>query len=836
MHRRNKKIWSALLCLVLTGALLTETICQQKGQGIVVYASAQTEGKELSENVSRTIEKEAEKNQQKTVETTEENTEEADSQKSENNVGEEKLSETTATEETQQTEAVGDTGTAEESRTQDPSDPSETEKTQDGEERKSAISGDNTKQRESQEREEKTLSPKVTAELTTEAGFSEEEKVVVQVTEKERLKTLKKSLNQKLKENNEKITDSVLGMEISVTDQEDQEKKTEQPVRVRLYPEDEETQKELRKGQKAGTLRLCHLKEEGTDGEAWEFLEYEIKKEEAEDNAEENVNRDQTTNEEKTFYVEFNTESLSPFLFVTTETKEGLKAENHPTEEEAQTSGKDSEEQDRLQGGDREEQQDNTLRAETQNIKAAKQNVRAGDSVKIGDLSVTLISGADKKDGKYVWTPEESTSRQQFAYSLDYSVSGELSTGKKAIQLEVPLHILKDRDGKWADTFDCPYLSLSEVTQGEEPDFVYEKDEANNKVTIYNYKDMTSGVAGFVEFGYTTNRSTMDYKDMTPSETVTATVRAKGDTEVTKQATAEPVYIDTWVNMTFSELQNPTHYTAWQTEWGAKPADADEYDYLTWSVQSYVQEYHTSPYTFSLKSVFTDLEGSVAGYRFAGQRNFSQSSAIENQRGSGYRYDYILTRHKKAAAEKVLASANAYTVTNKVTTTLTPTDGNDPAINISASRKWTYEKPVYENPGNLVSTDLWGLYGGGNYTRDDSHISDYTLREFIEGENDSIDNLRYAASMNVTPFGWSLEDGATGSYEDAVADKYGKKKVEYSYTDDSLYLDQTGKPLDDADYDFTGLNWSASMRTAVFDKTTMAFHTETVKNYEEEKK
>ena len=757
-----------MLCLVLVGVLLVETICQQKGQGLLVYASAQTE---------------------------------------EQTVTDESGSAESATKETSQTESVTAEGTESEKTTEGPAEQQTEEEAQDAAaamspdtengtvtdtEQIHTISGDNTGQRETQEKEERTVSEKVRVELTSEAGFAEKESVSVQVPEKERCKALKKSLNQKLEESSEKVKKIAFSVEASVTDQTNQEIRQDNPVTVRLYPEDENTQKALKEEQKSGTLRLCHLKEEGTEKEDWEFLEYELKEE--------------VSDTGKKFYVEYTTESFSPFLFVTTEPKEELKAESHPVEEPPE--------------------------AETQIAEEEMKADRAGGSLSIGALSLSLISGADKKDGKYVWTPEESTSRQQFAYSLDYSVSGELAAGKKALQIELPLHILKTRDGKWADTFECPYLALSEVSQGEEPDFVYEKDEANNKVTIYNYKDLTSGVAGFVEFAYTTNRSTFEYKDMEPSGRVTATVRATGEAEVTKTASEAPVYIDTQVSLTSSALQTPDRYTTWQSAWGAKPADADQYEYLVWTVQSDVREHNTSPYTFSLNAVFTELEGSVVGYRFSGQSSYTVQTEIPNQTGNGYRYDYVLTRLKKTAVEKVLENASSYTVTNKVTTAVIPSDGKDTASTVKTSRTYTYDKPVYRNPGNMVSFWTYGIARSGNYVQKEADISDYTLRELLEGEKESIDGLKYNAHMSVSPFNWTLEDGADGSYEDIIADKYGKKKVGYVFTDDSLYLNDSGNPLVDEDYDIRGITWTPKMYTATFDRDSMSFKTESVKQYD----
>ena len=71
----------------------------------------------------------------------------------------------------------------------------------------------------------------------------------------------------------------------------------------------------------------------------------------------------------------------------------------------------------------------------------------------IDKFNASFVSGASLTDGKYVWNPSDSASGHMFVYRIDYTMSGTFSTDKGAFKIEVPLHILKDRDGNWADTF-----------------------------------------------------------------------------------------------------------------------------------------------------------------------------------------------------------------------------------------------------------------------------------------------------------------------------------------------------------------------------------------------
>ena len=137
--------------------------------------------------------------------------------------------------------------------------------------------------------------------------------------------------------------------------------------------------------------------------------------------------------------------------------------------------------------------------------------------IDISEFHASLVSGADKINDKYIWNPSDSAAGHSFIYRVNYTMSGTFSTDVGAFKIEVPLHILKDKDGNWADAFTCPYRLRSSITENDNPDFVYEIDEENNKAIIYNYKPYPTGEAGYVEFAYETTRDTTNYADMTSS-------------------------------------------------------------------------------------------------------------------------------------------------------------------------------------------------------------------------------------------------------------------------------------------------------------------------------
>ncbi len=57
-----------------------------------------------------------------------------------------------------------------------------------------------------------------------------------------------------------------------------------------------------------------------------------------------------------------------------------------------------------------------------------------------------------EKNEKNVWAPSDPAAGHAFIYRVDYTMSGAFSTDIGAFKIELPLHILKDKSGNWADT------------------------------------------------------------------------------------------------------------------------------------------------------------------------------------------------------------------------------------------------------------------------------------------------------------------------------------------------------------------------------------------------
>lgn len=441
--------------------------------------------------------------------------------------------------------------------------------------------------------------------------------------------------------------------------------------------------------------------------------------------------------------------------------------------------------------------------------------------VDISEFQVSFVSGAENADGKNVWNPSDPTKGHSFIYRVNYTMSGTFSTDIGAFKIELPLHILKDKNGNWADVFNCPYWLRSEVTEEDNPDFVYEIDEENNKVTIYNYKPYPTGEAGYVEFSYETTKDTMQYLDMGASTKVHAKVYATNESStVTKESEADEVYIDTHATIAYTQKKKPALYKEWNEDWGEKPADAEIYYYLVWPIRSYVNK-NTSIYDFSLNDIPTEMDSEVIGYKFFGQSEFGQESTITGISMYGDRYDYVLTRYNKAKADELTNNKERYFIHNDIEATVSPIDRVDEDSKATSSYDWFYEAPKYFGGDGDFWAEKYGVYGEYTKVESSEDISNYALGEFESGEIDSLSYLKYRAICDGAPYAYTLADGATGTVDDALNGLYWQKKVDYDLIDDGISIE--GTKLDDADYDIGRAEVIPVIKDATFDESTYTF-------------
>lgn len=437
----------------------------------------------------------------------------------------------------------------------------------------------------------------------------------------------------------------------------------------------------------------------------------------------------------------------------------------------------------------------------------------------IVNAEVTFLRGGTLNEQKNlaIYTPSVPNLAHRFTYRLDYTVNGTFPYG--GIQITLPLHLMKQRDGSWADQFECPYLPEGLSQENEE--FVYQENEAQNTVTIFSGKTIEEGLQGYIEFAYRLTSPSTSYKNLQPSSAVIGNfeiLHGIGNLNQIKKLNAIPFALHTKAKIkSTKKMADPAYFTTWQSEWGKAPAKDDSYSYLVWTVHTTLENY-TEPYAIRLEDSFDDLGGKVIGYKFSGQNSFSKTNTSSNDQTFEERYDEILVCFSKVEAEKKAGKDGQYNIQNQVQTSILPIDEENVSTFANSKASWTYKLPRYEEPSGSFWIQKYGIYGNSQKVQDSNDISSYKLQELTENK-EPISNLKFYAYLDGYPYPWTIEGPVSGT--DADIDKYGKVPVNYSLSDESLILENT--PLDVSDYDLDSVSWRFSMRDAKFDETTKQF-------------
>ena len=433
-----------------------------------------------------------------------------------------------------------------------------------------------------------------------------------------------------------------------------------------------------------------------------------------------------------------------------------------------------------------------------------------------------FVRGADKNEDsgnvQYLWKANTNEPGHRFIFRVSYDISGIKERPAGNIRITIPRQILKDREGTLSDTFEMslPELEKDPETgdyypmeeQGEyfEPgtDYGYyltADGEGNEVIIVTNLREVSAAQNGYFEIAYVTTKKTWEYPDMGENLPFTSKIRI-GDAEPI-QGEPIPVVINTGVRITSTNKHYPTLFREWDDLWGTRPSDAEDYYYLVWEVASLIEN-GTQPYTFTLDDF--RIEGSVeggkvdvVGYRLSGEKFFSDKNTVEGQTGSGYRYDYVLTRHDKAHYGE--SGIREYQITNTEEATVIPADRIDEATSAVATKTFLWELPTFQRPNGHFQSQK---YGNHNWHTASAHpyywdYAYYDLDQFQEENVTAIDAFRYDVWGYGYPYPWTIEDTTgPGGTPDGVVDgldaddpgAYGQKAVTYELTDNTLYFEE----------------------------------------------
>ena len=438
-----------------------------------------------------------------------------------------------------------------------------------------------------------------------------------------------------------------------------------------------------------------------------------------------------------------------------------------------------------------------TVKAEEENtedpsLRSVERNTTVKD-VHIGDFNTKLVGGVDK--GTNVWTvPTINTggyaAGHMFVFRVNFSISGVDEVGENSVMFTVPKSILLNRNGQASDKYEMSIPHQREVDAmmagtGEQIDkdvnFAYYEDGDN--IVIYNFRKLAAGTEGYVEVGYKTLESSYEYRDMAESKPFTAKMELGSEVRNADPLTAK---INTTASIESTSLKYPTKFkTWWEDKWGTKPADADNYIYLSYVVESSILA--TQPYDFEIAAAPSNYE--IAGYVMGGK--FQTSNKVTNQKGFGKRYDQVILRIPKSE----FTNKTYLNVTLNANSIVSPLDQIDAKTQKSSKQDWSWSKPVFSMPtghfnvhkrGDRVSEE--DKNNGTRYVNK-AEFSRYDLESFNGYENAAITNTEYGgfdyySDILGYPYPWTRDENMNPNDPNA----YGRKVVKYQYTDEGLYL------------------------------------------------
>ena len=443
-------------------------------------------------------------------------------------------------------------------------------------------------------------------------------------------------------------------------------------------------------------------------------------------------------------------------------------------------------------------------------IKIKTQN----DNYEINTFKMQFVSGATEDENKnLVWTPENSAEGHEFTFRVNYAISGLKELPAESIQITIPKSILRNKKGNSDDKYIMSLPTSDEYDGTTEMAYIENKDY----IIVYNPEEVKAGINGYFEIAYATKSPTFNYKDYdttnidivanggTASDPFNAIIIVKsGEDTLANVSDEKSVYINTNAKITSTQKRYPTLYRTWNESWMEHtPEDSDQYYYLVWEIRSYIQKNPTQKYNFTLEDVVTDLTKGTSltdeagkpnyelvGYKLSGVKYYSSKNTQENLSRDEYRYDYVLTRHKKSTYKDI-----EYTLKNTVTAIVDPVD------QVDSDTKATSSNTFYWDPAFTPPTGHFNLfkYGNNNWYRRFYTYWDYASYDLDKLQKEEVNELKgfkYYTETIGYAYPWTLKEGGLSDNPE----DYGVNPVTYDTWDDALYLENDTNPMNYNDY------------------------------------
>mgnify|MGYP003371848181 CR=1 FL=1 len=480
-------------------------------------------------------------------------------------------------------------------------------------------------------------------------------------------------------------------------------------------------------------------------------------------------------------------------------------------------------------------------------------------------FDAAISEGVSKEGNTYIWHANSNASGHGVSYRVNYSISGRQTLPANSVQIDIPLQIIRDRNGELAGTYEMslPTDEEFEETHYTDPDTIFayteldrDGDGVNETLRVYNKVECTSGQQGYFELAYYTSKPTMEYADMSVTDPFKATMSIGTKSW---QSDEIPFTIDTSVYIESANKNYLTKYTSWQSKWGdaVRPADDEKYLYIEYPVKSTIYADASQKYTFTLNSTASSDSGDVEiiGYRF-GNTPYQAENHIDVQTMADSRWDYVLLKYEK---EK-FSPLDKYKITATIKPTVTPVDGIDPVTSKSVTYEYVWEKPVF---GPVTPRIGFFEHGNGTWENDTEKLfywddkgvdygsskgrdyERYDLDDFQKGIVTSLDDIRFITHSNTINGYWTVPEG-----EDREnPENYYKEKVTSAIESGIKFLedisedtkpekehshDFTTEPLTSEDFEIRYLTYKITNEYRILNSETMKYDKATADTYDDE--
>ena len=480
-------------------------------------------------------------------------------------------------------------------------------------------------------------------------------------------------------------------------------------------------------------------------------------------------------------------------------------------------------------------------------------------------FDAAISEGVSKEGNTYIWHANSNASGHGVSYRVNYSISGRKTLHANSVQIDIPLQIIRDRNGELAGTYEMslPTEDEFEETHYTDPDTIFayteldrDGDGVNDTIRVYNKEECTSGQQGYFELAYYTSKPTMEYADMSVTDPFKATMSIGTKSW---QSDGIPFTIDTSAYIESANKNYLTKYTSWQSKWGdaVRPADDGKYLYIEYPVKSTIYADASQKYTFTLDSTASSDSGDVEiiGYRF-GNTQYQVENYIENQTMADSRWDYVLLKYEK---EK-FSPLDKYKITATIKPTVTPADGIDPVTSKSVTYEYVWEKPTFgpvtprigffEHGNGTWESDTdkqfyWddkGVDYGSSKGRD---YERYDLDDFQKGIVQSLDDIRFITHSNTINGFWTVPEGK----DRENPENYYREKVTSAIESGIKYLEDisedtkpekehshnfTTNPLTSEDFEIRYLTYKVTNEYRTLNADTQKYDTPTADTYDDE--